>query len=169
MSASFFPGQASWYVVHTKPKQEFRALEQLKNQGYDCFLPTLQVEKICRIKRKIYVEPLFSRYLFMRLDTTTSNWTPIRSTRGVTGLLKFGDRFATLPDECVNALRNAPQVRLQDLFQSGERVAVVSGPFAGLEGIYQTADGEARALILIEMMNQPQKLSFAMEMLRKAA
>lgn len=169
MNAPLSIMQASWYVVHTKPKQEFRALEQLTNQGYVCYLPTLEVERICRVKRKICVEPLFSRYLFVRLNVITSNWTAVRSTRGVTGLLKFGGRYATLSDECVTALRTAPQVRLQEMFSPGQRVAVTSGPFSGFEGTYQTLDGEKRALIMIEMMNQPQKLSFAMETLRKAA
>lgn len=169
MNTPFSITQAFWYVVHTKPKQEFRALEQLSNQGYACYLPTLEVERICRAKRTTCVEPLFSRYLFVRLNVMTSNWTAVRSTRGVSGLLKFGGRFATLSDECVVALRTAPQIRLQEMFAPGQRVAVTSGPFAGLEGTYQTADGEARALIMIEMMNQPQKLSFAMEMLREAA
>ena len=35
---------SGWYVVSTKPRQEARALENLGNQGCDCFLPTLVVE-----------------------------------------------------------------------------------------------------------------------------
>jgi transcriptional antiterminator RfaH len=164
-----FSGSPLWCVVHTKPKQEFRALEQLNNQGYVCFLPTLQIEKICRAKRKICIEPLFSRYLFIRLDGMTSNWSSIHSTRGVTCLLRFGDRIATLPDEYVEALKGTQQVLLQDAFRTGDWVVVASGPFAGLKGLYQVPDGEARAMILVEMMNQPRKLSFAIETIRKAA
>lgn len=37
--------QPSWYVVQTKPKQEFRALAQLENQQYTCFIPTLKWKK----------------------------------------------------------------------------------------------------------------------------
>ncbi len=161
--------QAAWHVAHTKPRQEFRALEQLTNQGYACYLPTLEVERICRANRTTFAEPLFSRYLFVRLDVMTSNWTAVRSTRGVSGLLQFGGRFATISDECIIALRTAPQIRLREIFTPGQRVTVTTGPFTGLEGTYQTADGDARAMIMIEMMNQPQKLSFAMETLRKAA
>jgi len=161
--------QAAWYVVRTKPKQEFRALAHLNNQNFSCFLPTLEVERICRKKKKICVEPLFSRYLFIRLDNLIGSWTKIRSTRGVTDLLKFGDRLATLPDECMNVLLHAPQPRLRAMFAPGERVAVASGPFAGMEGTFEMSDGESRAIIMIEMMRQPQKLSFAMEALRRAA
>ncbi|HZW12303.1 MAG TPA: transcription/translation regulatory transformer protein RfaH [Noviherbaspirillum sp.] len=162
-------GGASWHVVQTKPKQEFRALEHLQNQGFTCCLPTLKTEKIIRGKVDACIEPLFSRYLFVRLSAANGNWSPIRSTRGVSKLVAFGGRFATLPDACVEALQGVQQMSPQRLFEPGERVAITSGPFAGLEGIYQLPDGEARALVLIELMNQPQKLRLAVESLRKAA
>jgi transcriptional antiterminator RfaH len=169
MSELSLPSQISWYVVYSKPKQEFRALEQLENQGFVCFLPTLHIEKITGARRSVCVQPLFSRYLFIRLDAMAGNWSSIRNTRGVTGLVKFGDCFASLPDEFVDTLKNGPQILLSNGFEVGERVAITEGPFGGLEGVYQAADGEARALILIEMLSQPQRLSFAKDALRKAA
>jgi transcriptional antiterminator RfaH len=169
MSASIDCGKIAWYVVQTKPRQEFRALEQLHNQGYVCFLPTLQAERIRNGKLQTCHEPLFTRYLFIQLDSTSSNWSPIRSTRGVTHLVAFGGRFATMPDACVEALRNGRPSMQRRLFEPGERVSITCGPFAGLEGIYQLPDGEARALVLIELMSQPQRLKFAVDMLRKVA
>lgn len=161
--------QPRWYVVHTKPRQEFRALGQLQNQQYDCFLPTLKQEKLCRGKRVVAAEPLFARYLFIRLDTVASNWAPLHSTRGVSKLLAFGDRFATVSDEIIDALRDHAQTGYTALFEKGEKVTIRSGPFAGLEGIYQMADGDARAMVLIELLNRPQKLVFEFGMLRKVA
>ena len=43
-------GEGAWYAVHTKPKQENRALENLQNQGFECFLPLLEIEKVRRGK-----------------------------------------------------------------------------------------------------------------------
>lgn len=161
--------QTAWYVVRSKPRQEFRALEHLQNQGHTCFLPTLQTEKISRGRQRTAVEPLFSRYLFIRLDPSSINWTSLKSTRGVSGLLKFGERFASLPHDCMDALQNAPRTIHGSLFKPGDRVCVSVGPFAGIEGIYQAPDGEARAQILVEMLNKPQQLMFAAELLRKEA
>lgn len=158
-----------WYVVYTKRGQEFRALEQLQNQNYACFLPTLQIERTRGSgKRETTLEPLFSRYLFIQLNSVTANLTRIRSTRGVSRLVTFGDRPATLPAELVDALQQGPRIAEQSRFHPGERVAINSGPFAGLEGIYQEPDGDARALILVELMSQPRKLKLAAEMLSKA-
>src|SRR5690606_17696017 len=116
---------------HTRPRQEFRACRQLENQGYACFLPTCEIAVSAHAKRR--QAPLFSRYMLIRLNAVRGNWDPIRSTRGVDNLVRFGERFATLPDECVEALRCAR--RLAPRFRSGETVTIVDGPFAGLEGI----------------------------------
>lgn len=160
--------QASWYVVQTKPRQEFRALEQLQNQQYECYLPTLQAKKVYRGKLVTATEPLFSRYLFIHLDSTITDWSPIRSTRGVSGMVNFCGRYTPLPDAYVEALQEMAQKSPACLFEPGEQVMIVEGPFAGLKGLYQLPDGEARAFVLIELIRQPQKLSFAMKALRKA-
>jgi transcriptional antiterminator RfaH len=150
MSDAILPNNASWYLVHTKPKQEFRALEQLQIQHYTCFLPTLRLEKIRHGKLEAFQEPLFARYLFIHLSSVTSNWSPIRSTRGVSQIVAFGGRFAIMPDACIEALRNGSQEMPRRLFLPGERVAITSGPFAGLEGVFQLTDGEARAFDRID-------------------
>ncbi len=31
--------QARWYVLQSKPREEKRALENLRNQGFECLLP----------------------------------------------------------------------------------------------------------------------------------
>ena len=161
--------QLSWFVVHTKPKQEKRALEELRNQKYYCFLPTVRIEKCRNRKIRVCEEPLFSRYLFIRLDRAASNWSSIRSTRGVSSLLTFGERYATLEDSWIDALQEMQSVIYQDLFKPGERVSIVSGPFAGLEGIFQEPDGDSRALIFIEMMSRQRKLRIPAEALRRTA
>ena len=142
-------------------------MEQLENQHYQCFLPTLQVEKRRRGKLEIVNEPLFSRYLFIQLDTVSTNWAPLRSTRGVSKLIEFGGRFATVPAPVIDALHNWSELPQKTEFEAGETVGIASGPFEGIEGIYQMPDGEARAVILIELICQPQKLSFKLDALRK--
>lgn len=39
---------------------------------------------------------MFPRYLFVRLTAAVDNFAPIRSTFGVSRLVKFGDRYAVL-------------------------------------------------------------------------
>ena len=156
----------AWYVVHTKPRQEGRALENLQNQGFTCFLPTMQVQKLRNQRVQVVTEPMFSRYLFIQLDDQTQNWGPIRSTLGVSKLVSFGPQPAKVPPEFVAFLQEAPLETLERMFAPGDTVQVAAGPLKGLEGKYLAHDGETRAFVLIELLGQPQKLRMEMEALR---
>lgn len=158
--------QQAWYVVHTKPRQENRALENLENQGFHCFLPTLQVQKLRNQKVQFIAEPMFSRYLFIQLDEQTQNWAPIRSTLGVSKLVSFGTQPAKVPPEYIAFLREAQLETLECMFALGDRVQVASGPLQGIEGQYIAHDGESRAFVLIDLLGQPQKLKMMVECLR---
>ena len=160
------PNNTAWYVVHTKPRQEGRALENLQNQGFTCFLPTMQVQKLRNQRVQVVTEPMFSRYLFIQLDDQSQNWGPIRSTLGVSKLVSFGPQPAKVPPKFVAFLKEAPPETLERMFAPGDAVQVAAGPLQGLEGRYLAHDGEARAFVLIELLGQPQKIAMAVGALR---
>ena len=150
----------SWYLIHSKPAQEQRAFDNLQRQGYVCFLPTLPVEKVRRGKKELVQEALFKRYLFIQLDTDLQgmSWAPIRSTLGVSRLVTFGHQPAKVPDGLIEALQvqaHSLQAQPERLYQPGQRVEIVRGPFAGLETVYEMADGDQRAIVLLEIMSKP--------------
>ena len=147
-----------WFVIHTKPRQEQRALENLERQGYLAWLPTIELEKLRRGKLTRVIEPMFSRYLFIQLDKTQSNWSPIRSTLGVNKLVSFGNVPAVVPDALIKALRQADGSQQELLLKEGDAVQFVGGPLQGLEGILEQRDGELRAMVLIELISQPQRV-----------
>ncbi len=157
-----------WYAIHSKPRQEERALENLQRQGFEVWLPMMTVEKVLRSKLVQLQEPMFSRYLFIRLDMEQSNWSPIRSTLGVSKLVSFGNRPAVVADELIVALQQLPEQAPQRLFQPGQQVKIVSGPLRGLEGIYHQPDGELRAMVLIELLNKQHRIVTDMQDLRPA-
>jgi transcriptional antiterminator RfaH len=168
-----------WHVVHTKPRLETQAIENLERQGYTCFLPMLNIQKISRGKFRTATVPLFPRYAFIQLEHHTNdtqlysqNWAPIRSTVGVQGLVRFGQTLATLDDALVSALQahilqnTAPK----PLLQPQQEVTITNGAFAGVAGIYQRLtqlpDGESRAFVLIELLSKSVTISIAPEHLK---
>lgn len=162
-----------WYVVHTKPRQEQRALLNLTQQGYECYLPLVNTEKLRQRVFKLVPEPLFSRYLFIRLDTSLAgkSWGPIRSTIGVCRLVTFGSEPAKVDAELIEVLRtrHSGVQEPQRLFSPGEAVQIKDGPFAGLQAIYQMSDGESRAMVLIEILSRSTRLAISPASLRKIA
>lgn len=162
---------AAWYLVHTKPRQEEIALANLQRQGYDCYLPQMRIERIRRRKAEVATEPMFPRYLFIRLDSSDQgkSWSPIRSTLGVSQLVHFGARAAKVDDTLVDLLRQRERaLPTEAMFHSGDSVVIADGPFAGIEAIYQTVDAERRAFILLEFLAKPVSMHIDAGRLRRA-
>ena len=161
----------AWYLVHTKPRQEDVALVNLERQGYECYLPQMRIERVRRRRVEIAIEPMFPRYLFIRLDSSDQgkSWSPIRSTLGVSQLVHFGARAAKVDDTLVDLLRQREQAMpAEAMFTSGDSVVITDGPFAGIEAIYQTSDAERRAFILLEILSKPVPMQIDAGRLRKA-
>ena len=160
---------SGWYVAYTRPRQEARALENLQNQGFDCLLPTLMADCLRDGKRVQLQEPLFPRYLFVWLEAGKSKWSLIRSTRGVVRLVEFGGRPARVCQALIDALKtlHAPD---KPLFEPGDQLKVMEGPFTGIEAellrVYEMPDGEARVMVLIDIMSRPQQLSLPASIVR---
>jgi transcriptional antiterminator RfaH len=156
--------QDFWYAIYTKPRQESRALTQLQNQGYQCFLPTIAVDKVKNNAITVQQLPLFPRYLFICLNHHTSNWMPIRSTLGVSNVVSFANQAARVPSELIAALQAAPTLTVHK-FEPNQTLTIQSGALAGLSGVFQKLvtipDGESRAMLLVELMHKTHQLSIA--------
>ena len=163
----------NWYLVHSKPRQELCSLENLERQGFECFLPLIAVEKLRRKLIVVVQEPLFPRYLFIRLDASQEgrSWNPIRSATGVSRLVSFGQVPAKLDDLLVDTIRaSVADVGVpQRHFEPGEVLRINDGPFAGLEAVYQMPDGEARVMVLIDILSKKVSLSLEPPSLSKVS
>jgi transcriptional antiterminator RfaH len=165
------PSTLTWYLIHTKHRQEAVALTNLSRQGFECYLPMLKVEKIRQRKTALVSEAMFPRYLFIRLDAcgTGQSWSPIRSTLGVTEMVRFGGHPAKVDAQLIELIRSREQSHLvQPKFAKGEQVVVAEGPFAGLEAVYQATEAESRSLILLEILSKPVPMHINIASLRKA-
>ena len=162
---------SNWYLIHTKIRQERVALENLERQGFACFLPLLRAEKLRRGTLQVVQEPLFPRYLFIRLGTEleSQSWAPIRSTVGVSRLVTFGQTPAKIEDELITQLQvktDSTEVQLRH-FEPGEQVVVTDGPFVGVEAIYQMADAEGRVMVLLNILSKQVKMTVPPASIRK--
>ncbi len=162
----------NWYLIHTKPRQEKCALFNLERQGYECYMPVIFSEKLRQGSLVATEEPLFPRYIFIRLGTgeNAKSWIPIRSTKGVSRLVSFGVEPAKVDERLVETIRahqNVISAQTKRFFTPGERVVVKNGAFAGIEAIYQMPDGNRRVVVLIEFLSKPVRVSLSPVSLRK--
>lgn len=160
----------NWYVIHCKPRQDDRALENLVRQGFECYLPRLRVERLRDGRSVIAEESLFPGYLFIRLDASKDNWAPIRSTRGVSQMIRGRDQPLSVSDGIVASIRQrlAAQ-RPQPYLQPGDRVLIGEGCFSQLEAIFIANDGEHRVTLLLNLLHHEHWLSVPISSVRKSA
>ena len=153
-----------------RPGQDLRAQEHLENQGYSVYRPLARVPRVVRGQRVDRIESLFPRYLFIRLDEALDNWSPIRSTRGVAGFVRFGAFPSVVPDELIGYLRDNERryadraIEIADL-KKNAAVRVLDGPFKGCEGIFRKYDGDERALVLLQFLGRQRQVEIPARLL----
>jgi len=143
----------AWYAVQHKPSQGRRALTNLENQNIRCFNPEIAIERVINRKHAVRSEPLFPGYIFIQMDQGDSSWRKLHSTRGVLRVLSFGGKPGVIPNEVINYIADTLEtVQSVGGLRKGEPVRIQAGPFKGLEAIFQSYDGEERAIVLISFM-----------------
>ena len=156
------PQRREWFLVMTQPREEIRALQNLEAQEIPCCLPRMRRERLIRGVPRITIEPLFPRYVFAAWNWESGASAKVRSTRGVTSLVRFGLEPARVPRDLVEAFLTIESLRgdagLEPLFQAGQPVRVLEGVFRDFEGIYETLLPDDRVVVLIEFLARKVRL-----------
>ncbi|RRS06926.1 transcription/translation regulatory transformer protein RfaH [Pseudoalteromonas sp. J010] len=145
-----------WYLLYCKPKQEFRAQSNLKNQGIASCFPTITKRKTASARST--VQPLFPRYLFVKLNPHSSHFSAVKHTRGVADFIRYGTDLQIVPEELVMQLMNKDEAPVECDFQEGDLVQLTEGCYRDVQAIYQQPDGEMRSILLIKLLNQYTKV-----------
>ena len=162
----------SWYLIYSKSREEKLAQEHLERQGYETYLPLI----LGRIKRrgrtKKSVQPMFPRYLFIYLSDQTDDWGPIRSTIGISNLVKFGKEPAKVPENLIMQLKeNECDKGFYDLpakkFNPGDELLITEGPFAGYEATLFRQNSEDRIIVLLKIAEKYIKIDLNQEVIEK--
>ena len=160
-----------WHAVLCKPRREAVAEANLRNQGFDVCLPRMMGLRRKAGRWEQIIEPLFPRYLFLNAEDGERSLAPVRSTPGVTDLVRFCGAPAPVPRGVVEALRDSADPETgchrfkKALFATGERVRFAAGPFAGLEGVFDMESGEARVIVLLELLGKTNRLTVSRDWL----
>lgn len=162
----------SWYLIYCKPKGERLAQEHLERQGYEVYLPLIlmRIRKTGRSKESI--EPMFPRYLFIHLSDQTDDWGPIRSTVGVSNLVKFGMNPAKVPKNfLVKLKKNEENKGFRDIpiekLNPGDNVVIVEGPFKGYEATLFSQNSETRIAVLLRIAEKFIKIQLNQSVIEK--
>lgn len=150
-----------WYVVHTQPHAEHKALVHLQRQGFTAYMPRYSKRRRHARRVEQVSAPLFPRYLFVALDLETCPWRPIRSTVGVAALVCCGDAPLPVPEGVVEEIRarenELGMVELRPLLnvRRGEPIRIIDGAFCDYLGLFEEITEDRRVGILLNLLGRP--------------
>lgn len=112
----------TWYAVVCKPRRKTCAEFNLVNQGYQVFLPRLAEQTRRNGKWVGKLEPLLLRYLFLAIAYLLQDLSRVRSTLGVSDLVRVAGLRTTVLHEIIEALQTeAGQATSPLVNQSGAK------------------------------------------------
>jgi transcriptional antiterminator RfaH len=164
-----------WYLVRTKPSREETAYVNLCRQGYESYLPRLLRTDRSKGRHVERIVALFPRYLFVRLEEGRQSLAPVRSSVGVSDVVRFGADYAVVPGKVIHDLRarEEPASGLHRLVGNerlarGERVRVSTRTFDGLEGVFERHDGAKRVIVLLSLLGQETPVCVPLQFVARA-
>ena len=152
----------NWYLIKTKSRQEHVAIINLENQNFHVYCPYALI----RNKNEV----LFPGYIFIQLDKDTQDWSPIRSTKGVLHIVRFGLSFAKIPDNIIefiktNELNTVEKLKNINKFKPGDKIQITDGVFKNYIAIFKSYKSDERVILLMNLLGQQQKLTIKQESL----
>ena len=156
-----------WYVVNTYAGHENRVKENLlrrvESMGLQDYLFRVIVaeEKEIEYKNGKEVEKttnLFSGYLFVEMIMTDEAWYIVRNTPGVPGFIGSSGGgakpFPFAEEEMESILRRLgmSERKVQIDFAVGDRVRILSGAFANVEGTVEELHEDSQTAVVLTIL-----------------
>ncbi|NDR56616.1 transcription termination/antitermination protein NusG [Aliiruegeria sabulilitoris] len=145
-----------WYLAQVKPNSWKIALRHLEHQGFVTFCPEDQETRRRNGAFTTELRPVFPGYLFVAIDGEKGAWRAVNSTRGVTRLVSFGLKPASVPRALIVSLRQrygrAEHSAMPEGLSPGDRVRLATGPFAGFLAEIEKAAPDRRVWVLMDIL-----------------
>ena len=165
-----------WYGIHTyssfENKVRLNLLESIKNEGMESFfeeilIPCETVVELKKGEKKTSSRKFFPGYILVKMILTDETWHLVKETAKVTGFVGGNTPFP-ISDEEVNKItrrmeEGAEKPRPKVLFEVGETVRVIDGPFLNFSGVVEDVKpdkGKLRVTVTIFGRATPVELEF---------
>lgn len=149
-------GNPGWYAIYTRHQHEKVVARFLSDKGFEIFLPMLTVARRWKDRTKELSLPLFPCYVF--LWGNLKRRIEIVTTPGFHSFVGFGDQPVTIPQEEIEAVRQAltscSGVEPCPFLRYGDKVRINSGPLEGIEGILVRKKNTYRLVLSVELLEK---------------
>ncbi len=173
-----------WYIVHAYSNFEKKVAEsireQAKNQGLEenfseILVPTEDVVEIRRGRKVNAERKFFPGYVLVKMNLSDEAYHLIKNTPKVTGFLGSGSKPMPVSEKEVQRIIGtieegvaAPKAVV--LYEVGENVRVIDGPFASFNGSVEQVDEEkARLRVTVSIFGRATAVELEYSQVEKIA
>jgi len=159
-----------WFVVHTYSGFEDKvaaAIESrakifgLSEQVSRVLVPTEKVVEVRNKQKRETEQKFFPGYVLVEMELTDDTWHLVRSTPKVTGFVGSASRPVPLDQDQVDEIlrqmeAGAEKPKPKSVFQRGDKVRVVDGPFVNFQGVVDDINPErGRMKVMVPVFGRP--------------
>jgi len=155
---------ARWYIVHTYSNFEQKVADSIQEKAVasgqedlfeEILVPTEAVVELRRGQKVNAERKFFPGYVLVKMDLTDQAYHLVKDTPKVTGFLGQQNKPAPVSQSEVDRIMNQVQEGIERpkptiLFEIGEQVRVMDGPFQSFSGTVEEVD-EERARLKVEV------------------
>ena len=150
-----------WYVVQSQSNFENKVkqflLERIAREGLESYfgqilIPTEEVVEMKMGQQRKSERKFFPGYVLVEMELTNETWHLVRSTPKVLGFIGgVSDRPAPISNKEAQAILNRVEEgvnkpRPKTLFEAGEVIRVIDGPFKDFNGVVEEVNYEKSKL-----------------------
>jgi transcription termination/antitermination protein NusG len=159
-----------WFVVHTYSGFENKVAEAIQSRAKifgmgekitRVLVPTEKVVEVRNKQKRETEQKFFPGYVLVEMELTDETWHLVRSTPKVTGFVGSGNKpVALAPDQVDEIMKNmeagAEKPKPKSVFQRGDKVRVIDGPFVNFQGAVDDINPErGRMKVVVVIFGRP--------------
>jgi len=154
---------SQWFAVWTKSRQEKVAASMLEALEIPTFLPLRSEVRQWSDRKRTVTTPLFSGYLFVRMNLAQGSRLQIMKTPGIVGFVGNSTGPLPIPSQQIEDIRTVLQCGIEysvgPLLKEGDRVRVIRGSLSGVEGTLLRTNSETRLILSVDLVKQSLSIS----------
>ncbi len=169
--------EKKWYIVHTysgfEAKVQAAMEENIRQAGKEEYfgeilVPTEKVVEMVKGEKKTTTRKFFPGYILVNMNLNAETWHLVKDTAKVTGFVGGSENPPSISEDEVKKItrqmeEGAAKPKPKVLFEKGESIRVIDGPFTNFIGLVEEVKpdkGKLRVLVSIFGRATPVELDF---------
>jgi transcription antitermination factor NusG len=146
--------QYHWHALYVKSRTEKKAEAELQEKQIEVYLPLQRKLRQWSDRKKWVDMPLIPGYIFVRISQL--EYDKVLQSNYVVSYVRFEGKAACIPDNQIEYLKLMLSQEIyeieivQDKFEPGQIVEVISGPMIGVHGKLIRINGKKKVAVELE-------------------